>query len=119
MNHAKIALLEHPAHPVPPPANRVAKESSAPKLAPPAESAKPVPFKIKTRYQVPLVKHARLGTTTTRLEKVLAKMKDIKNHPIAVNLNTSTVPLPTKLIGLVLHAPWALRALVILLGRAF
>ena len=46
-------------------------------------------------------------------------MKDIKNHPIAVNLNTSTVPLPTKLIGLVLHAPWALHALVILLGQAF
>ena len=46
-------------------------------------------------------------------------MKDIKNHPIAVNLNTSTVPLPTKIIGVVLHAPLELRALVILLGQAF
>ena len=45
-------------------------------------------------------------------------MKDLKNHPIAVNSNTSTVPLPTKSIGLVLHAPLALRALVILLGQA-
>jgi len=45
-------------------------------------------------------------------------MKDIKNRPIAVNSNTSTVPLPTKIIGVVLHAPLELRALVILLGRA-
>jgi len=35
MKHVKIALLEHPAHLVPPHANRVAKESSVPKMAPP------------------------------------------------------------------------------------
>ena len=64
MNHAKIALLEHPAHPVPPPAKPVTKASSVAKRAPPAKSAKKVPFKIKTPYPVPFARRVQQDTTT-------------------------------------------------------
>jgi hypothetical protein len=43
----------------------------------------------------------------------------MKNHPIAVNLNTSTIHPPIQKIGSALHALLALRAWVTLFGRAF
>jgi len=64
MHRVKIALLEHPAHPVPPHAKLATKASSVAKMAPPAKSAQQVPFKIKTPYQVPFAKRAQQDTTT-------------------------------------------------------
>ena len=64
MNRVKSARLANPVPKVPPNANRVAKESSVTKVVPPAKSAKRVPFKIKTYYQVYIAKLAPLGSTT-------------------------------------------------------
>ena len=64
MNHVKIALLEHPAHPVPPHAKLATKASLVTKMAPFAKSAQQVPFKIKTPCQVPFARRAQQDTTT-------------------------------------------------------
>tara|TARA_B110000091_G_scaffold103256_1_gene112229 strand:+ start:203 stop:472 length:270 start_codon:yes stop_codon:yes gene_type:complete len=64
MNRVKIARLANPVPKEPLNAKRVAKECSVTKMAPPAKSAKWVPFKIKTHYQVYIAKLAPLGSTT-------------------------------------------------------
>ena len=64
MNRVKIARLANPVPTEPLNAKCVAKEGSVTKMAPPAKSAKWVPFKIKTHYQVYIAKLAPLGSTT-------------------------------------------------------
>ena len=72
MNRVKIARLANPVPKEPPNVNRVAKESSMTKRVPPAKSAKQVPFKIKTFYQVPLAKRVQLvGRPKTAVQNVL------------------------------------------------
>ena len=65
MKPVKNARLANPAPKEPPNAKRAAKESSMAKRAPPAKSAHPAPFKIKTHCQVPFAKHVQPDTTTT------------------------------------------------------
>ena len=64
MNCVQIARQANQVQKEPPNANRAAKESSVAKKAPFAKSAKKVPFKIKTDYQVSFARHAQQGTTT-------------------------------------------------------
>ena len=116
MNCVKIARLANPVQKEQPNANRVAKESSVTKRAPPAKNAKKELFKIKTQYQVPLARRVQQDTTTTRPEKVRVKTLGIRSHPIAPNYNTSTTSPFTQKIGNALDAPLVLPALETSIG---
>ena len=65
MNRVKNVQQEHQVLKEQPNANRVAKESSVTKRAPPAKSAQQVPFKIKIHYQVPFARRVQQDSTTT------------------------------------------------------